>query len=227
MEHRTKFPGRKKRYALAASVATFAIVIALYYAAESNPYKTTRSWQFDSDQENGVPDGFVTMQTAGGGSWLVRPDDFAVSKPNVIARLPANSTESNYSMLVLTESSQSNFRVSVKFKIVSGEEQVAGLIFRLQDESHYFVLFADALNDRFSLCRADDNKLICIQDANVNVESGKWYTITAHVAAQGIAGYLDDKLLIQRYDQHYTSGTIGLWARLDSKVYFDDLSLVY
>jgi hypothetical protein len=47
------------------------------------------------------------------------------------------------------------------------------------------------------------------------------------VATQGIAGYLDDKLLVQRYDAHYPMGTIGLWAKGDSAVYYDDLTIEY
>jgi len=77
------------------------------------------------------------------------------------------------------------------------------------------------------LCRAEPAKLVCTQDVKVNITTGKWYTITAHASAQGIAGYLDDKLLIQRYDQHYISGQIGLWTKGHSVAYFDDLTVDY
>jgi len=116
----------------------------------------------------------------------------------------------------------------VKFKIISGEkEQAAGLMFRFQDKDRYFVIVADAMNDRFSLCRAEPDKLICTQDERADIKNGQWYTITVHAAAQGIAGYLDDKRLIQRYDQHYMRGTVGLWTKGDTQVYFDDLKIDY
>jgi hypothetical protein len=224
------YEGRRKRYIFAASIAVVAISIALYLAAENNPYKNSKAWNFDSYQENSIPDGFLSMQTGSGekGVWIVKSTDASISKPNVLAQLSDNYTGSNYQILIMPDEGYSSFKVSVKFKIISGEkEQTAGLIFRLQDRNHYFVLAADAMNDRFSVCRAEPEKLICTQDVKVNITSGQWYTITAHVSAQGIAGYLDDKLLIQRYDKHYISGQIGLWTKGDSGVYFDDLQIDY
>ncbi len=222
--------GRKKRYIIAAGIAAAAISAALYFAAEANPYKNSQAWNFDSYEANSVPDGFLSMQTGIGekAKWIIKADSSTTSVPHVIAQLSTKDTESGYKILMIPEQGYSNFKTSVKFKIISGEnEQAAGLIFRLQDRNHYFVLIADALNDRFSLCRAEPDRLICTQDVNANIETDQWYTITAHVAVQGIAGYLDDKLLIQRYDQHYMTGAIGLWTKGDSVVHFDDLKIDY
>lgn len=222
--------GRRKRYIIAASIAVVGISVALYYAAENNPYKNSKAWNFDSYQENSVPDGFLSMQTGSGekGTWVVKSDDSATSRPNVLAQLSSNYTESSYPILIMTDRGYSQFKASVKFKIISGEkEQTTGLVFRFLDRNHYFVLVADAMNDRFSLCRAEPDKLICTQDVKANITTGQWYTITAHVSAQGIAGYLDDERLIQRYDKHYITGTIGLWTKGDSKTYFDDLKIDY
>jgi hypothetical protein len=222
--------GRKKRYIIAASIAAAAISVALYFAADANPYKNSQAWNFDSYEVNSEPNDFLSMQTGSGEKavWIIKADSSTASAPNVIAQLSTNNTESGYKILMMPEQGYSNFRTSVKFKIISGEkEQAAGLIFRLQDRNHYFVLVADALNDRFSLCRAEPDRLICTQDVNVSIETDQWYTITAHVAVQGIAGYLDEKLLIQRYDQHYMTGAIGLWAKGDSVIHFDDLKIDY
>lgn len=220
--------GRRKRYIIAAIIAAVAVAVALYQAAQSNPYKNSREWNFDSYQENNAPDGFLSTQAGSGekGMWIVKSDESASSKPNILAQLSSNHTASSYKILVLPDQGYSSFKASVKFKIISGEnEQAAGLIFRFQDRNRYFVLIADAVNDRFSLCRAEPNQLICTQDVTVDITTGQWHTITAHVAAQGIAGYLDDELLIQRYDKHYTSGTVGLWTKGDSVAYFDDLTV--
>jgi hypothetical protein len=222
--------GRKKRYIIAASLAAAAISIALYYAAEANPYKNSRLWNFDSYQENSIPTEFFSIQAGVGerGTWIVKSDDSAISKPNVIESSSNNYTESSYQMLIISDRGYTSFKAVVKFKIISGDkEQAAGLAFRFQDRNHYFVLVADAVNDRFSLCRAEPDKLICTQDEKAEIQPDRWYNITAHVAAQGIAGYLDDELLVQRYDQHYTSGAIGLWTKGDSVAYFDDLKIDY
>jgi hypothetical protein len=222
--------GRRKRYIIATSMAIVAISVALYYAAAANPYKNSKTWNFDSYQENSILDDFLLMQAGigGKGTWVIKSYDSATSKPNVLTHLSSNNTQPSYSILIVPDQGYTQFKASVKFKIISGEkEQAAGLVFRFQDKNHYFVLVADAINDRFSLCRLETDKLICTQDVKIDVKTDQWYTITAHVAAQGIAGYLDDELLIQRYDKHYITGTIGLWTRGDSVVYFDDFTIDY
>jgi len=226
----TMLQGRRKRYAIATSVAIVAISVALYLASERHPYKNFNIWNFDSYEEDKAPDGFLSTLTGGGekGSWIVRADDSATSKPNVLAQLPNNETKSRYQILITQDGIYSNFKASVIFKIISGEkEQAAGLIFRFEDDSHYYVLAADAVNDRFSLCRAEPSKLVCIQDVKADVKTGQWHTITTQVSSQGIAGYLDDRLLIQKYDRHYITGQIGLWTKGDSEAYFDDLKIEY
>jgi hypothetical protein len=226
----TIYKGRRKRYLIITSFAVVVISIALYNAAQSNPYKNSRTWNFDSYQGKGMPDGFLPLETGSkeNGTWVVKPDGSAPSKPYVLAKLSNNETEPNYHILIQTGGAYSNFQTSVKFKIISGEkEQAAGLIIRFQDSNQYFVLLADAKKHRFSLCRAQIEGLVCTQDRNYNITTGQWYTITAQVATSGIVGYLDNNSLLQRYDSHYMTGQIGLWTKGDSVVYFDDLKIDY
>lgn len=219
--------GRKKRYIIISIVGICAITVALYNAEQSNPYKNSKTWNFDDYQPNNELSNANTNSTEE--TWIVKLDESASSKPNVLAKLANSNSTTPYHIKTLPdEMSVSNSKSSVKFKIIPEKgEQSAGLIIRFQDPDHYFVLVADALNNRFSLCRTEPNRVICTQDTNVNVTTGVWHTITAQVSKQGIAGYLDDRLLIQRYDQHYISGKIGMWAKGNSEVYFDDLKIDY
>jgi len=223
---------RKKRYLVATIFAIIAISFALYNVGVNYSYKKSNIWNFDGYQLNSLPDVFSPVSIGGGdeGKWIVKSDDSAPSKPNVLAKLsPANSSASAYHVLGISDSpSVGNARVSVEFKIIAGGTQAsAGLVVRLQDSEHYFILMADSVNNRFSFCRAEPGNIICTQDKNVNIPTGQWHTIIADVSAQGVAAYLDDKLLLQRYDQHYQYGQIGLWTKGDSQVYFDDLRIEY
>lgn len=222
--------GRKKRYAIASIVAIIGISFAYYNVIQTAPYKTTKEWNFDSYKNNTVPDGFSYLQTdAQPGFWIVKSDQSAPSKPNVLAKLTDNDTTFNYHLQLMPDGVEStNSETSVQIKINSGEKtQAAGLIVRFVDTKHYFVLVADATNKIFSLCRADPEKLLCLTDKQANVTADQWHTITADVSAQGFAGYFDGKLLIQRYDQHYQNGQLGLWTKNDTEAYFDDLKIKY
>jgi hypothetical protein len=235
---------RKKRYIIAASVAVPIIIFALYSTAQSEPYRNSKIWNFVSPKEKTgmscgayclvppVPNfAFVNMlgqQEKGG--WIVTPDETDPSKHQVLASLPSNETAGGYHLAIASGGAYSEFQASVKFKIISGEQRVAGLIVRFQDVNHYFVLMADATNHKFSLCRAQTGfqGLVCTQDKDVNITMGQWHSIRAEVAGQGIAGYLDGVRLIQRNDQNYMSGgPIGLFTKGDSNVYFHDLKVLY
>jgi len=225
--------GRRKRYIIAAGIAVPIILFMLYSTAQSAPYKNSMTWNFDSYRQNAtIYDKFVSTEKSSQqekGIWILKSDKTAPSLPNVLATLPSNATETGYHILIAPDGTYSNFEASVKFKIISGkEEQQAGLIVRFQGVNRYFVLRADAMNDRFSLCRAQIEGLVCTQDRDANITKGQWHTITADVALQGIAGYLDGTRLLQRNDQNYLNGgQIGLWTKGDSNVYFDDLKVSY
>ena len=222
--------GRKKRYAIASIVAIIGISFAYYNVIQTAPYKTTKEWNFDSYKNNTVPDGFLSLQTdAQPGFWIVKSDQSAPSKPNVLVKLTDNDTTFAYHIQLMPGGDEStNSETSVQIKINSSEKaQAAGLIVRFVDTKHYFVLVADAANKTFSLCRADPEKLLCLTDKQANVTADQWHTITVDVSAQGFAGYFDGKLLIQRYDQHYQNGQLGLWTKKDTAAYFDDLKIKY
>jgi hypothetical protein len=228
----TSHQSRKKRYIIAASIAITAISIALYNAAQSNPYKYFFVWNFDSPKNNNLYGNVVPILNTGSneGIWLLKQDVSSPSKPNVLAKLASNYSKTGYSIITMpNQIFAKELKASVKFKIIPNDstQKSVGLIVRLEDKSHYFVLAADAKNSLFSLCRAEPERLICTQDVNTNITTDKWHNITAQVSAQGIAGYLDNTLLIQRYDQHYINGQIGLWTKGDSTVYFDDLRIDY
>jgi hypothetical protein len=223
---------RKKRYIIAAIIGSIAVSFALYNAAISFPYKTTKLWDFDQYQVNSLPDIFSAVQIGTGnpGKWAIVSDPSAPSPPNVLAKISVPRSGSDYSLLGISDSpTVGNARVSVMFKLISNatNDASAGLVIRLQDSSHYFVLMADSYNSRFSFCRADTGKILCTEDKNADIAIGQWHNITADVSTQGVAGYLDGTLLLQRYDAHYQDGQIGLWTKGDSQVYFDNLQIQY
>jgi hypothetical protein len=165
----------------------------------------------------------------GNGSWAIKSDQTAPSKPNVLARVSGDGIGTGYHLLLIARGSYDSFDASVKFMIISGkEDQTAGLVVRFEDINHYFVLRADAMNNKFSLCRIQIGAVVCTQDVDVSITKGQWHTITAQVAPPGIAGFLDGKRLLQRNDQNYSGGgQIGLLTKGDSNVYFDNLIINY
>ena len=150
-------------------------------------------WDFDSYQNGTVPSGFADLSTDSKPYWIVKSDPSAISKPNVLEKIPTNDNTTDYHLQLIPDSpSVDTENVTMKFKIVSGDSaKSAGMILRFIDQKHYFVLMADSAQNRLSLCKNTPDFLICNYDKPVTIAPGEWHTMEALVSSQGIAAYLD------------------------------------
>lgn len=201
-----------------------------YYNSQINSgYHHVKMWDFDSYQNGTVPPGFAELSTDSKSSWIVKSDSSAISKPNVLEKIPSNDNATDYHLQLIPDSpSVDTENVTMKFKIVSGENaKSAGMILRFIDQKHYFVLMADSAQNRLSLCKNTPDFLICNYDKSVTIAPGEWHTMEALVSSQGIAAYLDGQLIIRANDHNYLSGADGMWAKKDTGAYFDDFKIEY
>jgi hypothetical protein len=162
-------------------------------------------------------------------SWVVQTVSDSPSKPNVLVKLPIIDNVTNTHLQILPNSpSTDNANITMKFKIVSGEKaRSVGMIVRFIDDQHYFVLMADSMANRLSLCKQTPEFLICSYDKQISIAPGEWHSLNAIVSSQGIAATLDNHLLIRANDHNYVSGQIGLWTKADTEAYFDDFKIQY
>jgi len=219
---------RKRRLAIYAVITTIGLSVAGYNAIHSFNFTHSKDWNFDSYQNNTTPQDLATMETDQPGTWVIKTDNSAPSLPNVLAVLPGNNNSTYHIQIMPDSPTVSEAEVSVKFKIASGHEtEQAGLIVRFIDRSHYFVLIADPMNNRLSLCKSDIQFIICNYESAAQISLGQWHTLKANISAQGIGGYLDDAELIKANNEYYQNGQIGLWTKGDTEAYFDDLKLNY
>ena len=227
MQQKARFD-RKKRIAVFAIITLIGISVAYYNSQVNSDYKHVTLLDFDSYQNGTIPQGFREMSTDQSASWMILSEPSAPSKPNVLVKLPFNDTVDTHMQLLPNSPTVDNANVTMKFKIVSGEKaQSVGMILRFIDPKHYFVLMADSVNNRLSLCKQTPDYLICNYDKQVTITSGEWHTMHAIISSQGIAGFFDGKLLIRSTDHNYPNGEIGLWTKKDTSAYFDDLKIEY
>jgi hypothetical protein len=211
-------------------MTVIGISIAFYESQVNFPWKNSHVWNFNSYPVNTVPPNFAAFEMdPTPGLWVVKADDSAPFPPNVFAKLPGGDNKTKYHLQIIPDSPYSSFEeVKVKFKIISGQNaQAAGLVLRFVDNDHYFVLMADATNNRFSLCKDEPGYLVCNYEHLISISTGQWHTISATVSPEGIGGYLDNQLLIRANNEAYQTGQIGLWTKGDTEAYFDDLELSY
>lgn len=197
----------------------------LMVAAQSGGKK----WNFDSDAEEKTPAGFSFARTGQGteGQWVVKKDEAAPSKPNVLAQTSQDKTDYRFPLAIVEDTSYKDLALSVKFKTISGEvDQGAGLVFRLRDKDNYYIVRANALENNFRLYHVVSGRRIQFAGSNFKVTPGAWHEIRVEARGNEFRCSYDGQLKITAQDSTFKdAGRIGLWTKADSVIYFDDLTV--
>jgi hypothetical protein len=188
------------------------------------------AYNFDSDSAGALPKGFHIGLTGGGSKaeWVVRADESAPSRPNVVAQTSADTTDYRFPLLIADEAAFRDVDLSVKFKAVSGKvDEAGGLIFRLKDANNYYVVRANALEDNYRLYHVLAGRRVEFAGADVKVSPGVWHQLRVEAVGNKITCYFDGVKRIEASDDTFKdAGKIGLWTKADSVTYFDDLKVI-
>jgi hypothetical protein len=147
-------------------------------------------------------------QNAGGGS--------------VLAQTSQDATDERFPMFIYDGEKFRNFRFTTQFKIVSGvTEQMAGLVFRFQNTSNFYVVRVSALgkNVRFYKVvdgvRSDPIGPACV------VAPGAWHQLSVQCEGTQITVWLDGRPVMPTLgDNTFAEGKIGFWTKSDAVSYF-------
>ncbi len=200
-------------------VATYAILYSLSLViAGQAPLPKASEWTFDEDPVGGLPAGAMVFS----GSWAVRAETGAPSPPNALCQ--TGSTE--FPALSLSETVFTDATVEASFKPISGrEDQAAGIIFRIQDKSNYYIVRANALEGNVNIYKYVRGRRIFIKGTNADVRPNRWQQLGVEAMASRIRGFLSRHLVIEAVDDTFKAGKIGLWTKADSVTCFDNVSV--
>src|SRR5439155_6998901 len=123
-----------------------------------------RKFDFSAVPDGQTPSGFRNAVTGQGkpGDWKVILAETAsaipprtaqapaVTKQAVLAQLAQDPSDEHFPLLIFEDEVFGDFTLTTRFKTVSGKkEQMAGLAFRIQNESNYYVVRASSLGNTF------------------------------------------------------------------------------
>ena len=129
-----------------------------------------------------------------------------------------------FPIAIAKESALSDGTLQVRIMVESGcLDRAGGLAFAITNAGNYFVLGLDALQNRVTLFQFVNSQPIKRADCDGQIESGQWYPVSIEIVGRKMRGYLNDKLMIEYEGQSPLEGYAGLWAKSDSKVFFDEL----
>jgi hypothetical protein len=189
--------------------------------------------------------GFVSVLTGRGkpGDWKILAEEVPpllsplTSQPQrvvtthaVLAQVSQDPTDEHFPLLICDDLKFGDFTLTTRFKTVKGVmEQMAGIAFRVQDASNYYVVRASSLGNSFRFYKVLDGQRGPPVGPEVSIPTGEWQELTVDCKGNQIRCLLNGKELISVTDKAnaLTSGKFGFWTKSDSVSYFADTRIVY
>lgn len=189
-----------------------------------------------------TPTNFESV-VAGGppGDWKIisadMPSAFASLSSNapvlihskVLAQTSTDMTDERFPMCIYDGDIFRNFEFSAKFKIVSGiTEQMAGLVFRYQNSSNFYVVRVSAAGHNVRFYKVVNGERSDPIGPMLDVPVGEWHRLGVQCEGNQINVFLDNKPVMPTLgDNTFTEGRLGFWTKSDSVTYFDDADVIY
>jgi hypothetical protein len=147
----------------------------------------------------------------------------------VIAQLSGDPADEHFPMLIYDGLTFKDFKVTVPFKIVSGVmEQMAGVVFRYQNPSNFYVLRASALGRNMRFYKVVDGFRSDPIGPALDIATNTWHTLAVQCLGNRITCWLDGKAVMPTLnDSSFSAGKIGFWTKSDAVSYFGNTTVEY
>jgi hypothetical protein len=210
----------------------------------SPAFAAERVFDFGETRENQTPPGFRSAVTGTGkpGEWKVLMDSVppllppltpqapSVTKRAVLAQLARDPDDEHFPLFIYENETFGDFTLTTRFKTVSGvKEQMAGIAFRIQNETNYYVVRASSLGNTFRFYKVLNGQRGPLVGPETPIAPGVWHELTVECKGGQIRCLLEGKELIAVTDKvnAFTGGKIGFWTKSDAVSYFTDTRIVY
>jgi hypothetical protein len=157
------------------------------------------NWQSVADPD--APDGWALTETAG------------------------DPADLRFPLCISQQAVTRDFDATLRFKPISGTRaQVAGLMFRAQSASDYYVVRANSLDNSLRLYRVEKAKRSQLAAKEAPLEPGKWHSLRVIAANERFEVALDGKTLFDVTDRSLPQpGPLGVWSQADSVTRYGSL----
>jgi hypothetical protein len=122
-----------------------------------------------------------------------------------------------------------DFRFTTRFKIVGGTvEQMAGVVFRFQNASNFYVVRASALGHNVRFYKVVDGIRSDPIGPQLDITTNVWHIFWIGCQGNQITFRFDGQLLMPPLeDNTFAAGKIGFWTKSDAVSYFSDPVIDY
>jgi len=147
----------------------------------------------------------------------------------VVAQLARDPLDERFPLLVYEGQRYHDFTFSAQVQAVEGEvEQMAGLAFRLQDETNYYALRISSLGSNVRFYKVVNGIRTPPIGVSVPVPRGVWHELKVSCVGNQIRCWFNGQEVFPPLtDNSFIEGQVGLWTKSDSLSYFKELRVVY
>jgi hypothetical protein len=217
----------------------FCIWLALAASVSAAEIK----FDFSPFADGSSPTNFHSALAGGGqpGEWKVLLDDVppllaplsdkapSVSKRAVFAQTSRDATAEHFPMFIYDGETFKDFKLTTRFKIIGGAaEQMAGVVFRFQNESNFYVVRASALGKNISFYKRVNGQIASPVRLALEISTNVWHELVVDCSGTYIECQLDgQKVLPTITDDFPAEGKVGFWTKSDAVSYFCDTTIDY
>jgi hypothetical protein len=190
-----------------------------------------------------VPANFHAALAGGGrpGEWKIIMDEVppllaplsprapVVARRAVVAQTSTDPLDERFPMLIYDGETFNDFNLTTRFKIAGGiAEQMAGVVFRYQNESNSYVIRASALGNNVRFYKVVDGVRSDPIGPETDIATNTWHTLAVQCQGNQITCWLDGKLVMPPlHDNSFATGKIGFWTKSDAVSHFGDTTISY
>jgi hypothetical protein len=195
---------------------------------------------FESMALGSVPQDWAFAQAREGepARWAVVRDADSPAQGNVLAQLSTDRDFRRFPLAIYVGPEVADGEIAVRFKSVSGgAAMAAGLVWRYQDESNYYVVRADALRENIVLFKVENGRRRELGSfgqrtpddefsVRLDIPDREWRTLAVSFSGSRFRVLFDGMELFEVEDSTFMQGgRVGLWTMADSVSYFDDFEV--
>jgi len=195
-----------------------------------------KMFEFRDTPKGEAPAQFQSMLTGEGspGRWeVIRaavPPRLAPLSPQaprtavepVLTQTDRDPTDERFPMLVYQPETFGDFVFKTRLRVLGGEkEQMAGLVFRLQDKDNYYVARVSALGRNLRFYKVVAGLRGRLIGPTLPIQTNVWYELSVQCEGNQITCRLDGDLVMPPLqDSSFSTGRIGFWTKSDSDCQF-------
>jgi hypothetical protein len=200
------------------------------------------NFDFSREQLHETPSGFLSTVAGEGkpGRWQVVEDEVPSSIPSVtpnapiptkpvLAQLSRDITDEHYPILVYTNEVFGDFTFRTRLKCVGGAvEQMAGIVFRYQDEKNFYYVRASAKGNTLRFFKVVGGQRSAPIGPEMEIPARQWHDLAVQCKGNQINVFFNGSQAIPTMtDNSFSAGWIGFWTKSDSVSHFTGAHVNY